>query len=311
MWTLAQATAMARDLQKRFQRALIPPKEKSLTHAENLALLERYWKVEYRHRDILSARNMRRSLERAIEFMGDMPLATTPQDEIQERLNKRCPDANLQRRMASRLNQLIRFLGRGFKLRLKRRPASDVRHVTESEFRKLLPHIPEGMRLPCEVAFATGLRLGEVFAMTPAKLRAGTLPGVFVDRQMDETGTIRETKTRRDRTAVILSGWADRVTEWAAVPLEEKRRLREIRWASIVRQASLKAFPKDKTKRLVYHDLRHSYAIAMLIRGASISDVANLLGNSVVVAQMFYTGFAMTAEGIESLAKRLQAGTPT
>lgn len=60
---------------------------------------------------------------------------------------------------------------------------------------------------------------------------------------------------------------------------------------------------KDKTKHCKWHDLRHSYAVLLIGRGATITLVAQSMGNSVKVCEEYYSGYVLTSEGIETLSK--------
>jgi len=61
--------------------------------------------------------------------------------------------------------------------------------------------------------------------------------------------------------------------------------------ARILRAACEKAFPGDLKKHLVFHDLRHCYAIMLRERGLTTEDVADLIGDSLLVAKEHYSGF--------------------
>jgi integrase len=306
-FTQSEALAQARDIQRRMQAILLGTKEKRITHSENMAILDRYWAKEYAHRDTVDdGYSMRRSIIRALELVGDRSLVTIPQDELQALINK-AGTSGKQRRAASRINQLLAFLGRDFRMKLKRRDGAEPRHLTADEVRRIMVHLPgDTERLAVRAAFATGCRLGELFAITPRSFRGHD--AIEVSKQLTEDGETRAPKTRRTRRVLIVSGFERDVAEWAAMTKADDRMKR---WAEIVRRACEKAFPTDRTKRCGFHDLRHSYAIHMLNSGLSLSTVANLLGNSVHVCQTYYTGFSLTDEGLEAARQALRSSTPT
>ncbi len=61
------------------------------------------------------------------------------------------------------------------------------------------------------------------------------------------------------------------------------------------------AFPKDSSKHLTFHALRHCYAINLLTKGVSMSLVAQSLGNTLSVCQQHYLGFELTNDSIAAI----------
>jgi integrase len=80
--------------------------------------------------------------------------------------------------------------------------------------------------------------------------------------------------------------------------MERRLEIRNARYAERVRTAGRKVFPKDTSKHIKFHDLRHSYAIHLLNQGVPIGLVAQALGDSVQVTQENYLGFCLTDEGV-------------
>jgi len=148
-------------------------------------------------------------------------------------------------------------------------------------------------------AFATGGRLGEIFAMTKT---VGAKRAVYIDRQMKMDLTYGPTKNKRSRWIKVLEElWPD-TQNWLKVSEAERKALRRERWADIVRGACKTAFPKDPEKHLKFHDLRHSYAIHCLSKGLTLEQVAKALGDSIVVVQEYYTGFVLTLNELDGFA---------
>jgi integrase len=52
---------------------------------------------------------------------------------------------------------------------------------------------------------------------------------------------------------------------------------------------------------LTYHDLRHSFGAHLLQRGAKIADVADLLGDDVIVTERHYAGLMRAQRGVVAL----------
>src|SRR5687767_4966854 len=110
------ANALIRDLRDRLLKQERGNVHKPVTLAENLALLESYWKRDYLFRDVVDRKTMRWDLERALRAIGNVPLLTADQATLQAKVVESKLRTNAKRRVISRLNQLLRFAGRPFKL---------------------------------------------------------------------------------------------------------------------------------------------------------------------------------------------------
>jgi integrase len=290
---LERATILARDA---FDQLF--PSQAILFNESNLELLKQYWNREYQFRDVHHKAAYNR-LRRSIEAVGHCSLLSAAREELQAEVNRRLK-GNSQRTAVAALNQLLKFFKRDIKLLKAREEIKPVRYVTEGDFKALLTEIKnERIRLLHEVAFATGLRLGEIFALEKHHLKQEkTEHYCECALQMDETGTIRTTKTRKARKAYILREWLVSVQHWLEIPLSERRAFRKSSHCKVTTRASLKRLKKP----LVFHDLRHSYAIQLVSSGVPLTLVAQSLGNSIRVAERYYSGFVLTAESINLIA---------
>lgn len=285
---LESARAEVDRVKARLQAEAAPVHSSRIAICEvNAELGERWFRKTYGRKKIAqdSARSARSALRRALASLGDTSLLTAKVEELQRQVDRLEP--RRQRRAVATLNRLLAFAGRA-EDRLFAAPEEQPlpAHLTPAEFSAFLALVPEDLRLPLEVAFATGCRLGEVFALAQfsQKTRA-----VHVAGQMLANGTLKVTKTRRSRWAAVSPEGEAAVRRWLEVPQEERRRLRRLPWSRVVRKAS--------GGRVCFHDLRHSYAIAALVAGVPLTWVAQSLGNSVAVCQRYYAGFSLTDEG--------------
>lgn len=270
----------------------------------NEQLLDKYWEAEYGpERDIEDRQTMRKDFERALLALGSCSLLTSDQRALQTQLNTYFNEnPRRQRRAVSRLNSLLTYYGRGFRLKKMRDSHEEVVHVTFLEFLKILPRIQDpAFRALCGAAFATGLRASELFGLEPRDWvsKEGYLN---VSRQLKE-GALKPspTKTRRPRKAYIIEELQDCIQAWLALPVDEKHRLREIKHARELQKTA---------PALRFHDLRHSYSIHLLSKGIPLDFVAQSLGNSRAVCEKYYTGYVL-AESSMNMIRRIMQKSPS
>jgi len=265
--------------------------------SENQALLGKYWAAEYADRELVDPNSARWGLERAVAAVGNLSLVGAAQTDLQQAVMDHAPDDSGKRRLLiTGLNQLLQFAGREFTLRKPKPVREEILHVTAIEFEHMLAQIKKAdMKLLCRVAFCTGARVGEAIGLTERSLRPDH---VLITTQLDDKFERRETKTRSVRKAAILEGWEHYVAEWVALDAKTKRRLRKLQHAPLIHRACARAFPGREDKDLCFHDLRHSYAAHLVSHGVPISLVAQSLGNSVSVCEMYYSGFVLTDDSV-------------
>jgi integrase len=271
----------------------------------NMDILDRYFREEYETRDILpnSLKAAKASFRRALKLLGKLELPTADVKEVQKRIFA-LPYKKRQHVVLT-LNALFKYIGRkhGFELGKKIR-IERVRHLSLKEFLLVLPKIehPLVQRLAA-VGFATGGRVGELFAITQynAVTRQVTIY-TQIDRKLEE----RMPKTlQSQRTAVVVKELEQHVKDWIATPMEERMTIRNVRLADYVLRACKEVFPNSPDKHCHIKDMRHGYAIHFLSKGASVSLMAQQLGNSEEVCREHYTGFIVSDEGA-ALLNRLQ-----
>lgn len=313
--TFEQLDKQAVELRRRLSRADKGLPESVIFNQENLSLLGEfhepasgtYWKEVYgRKKRIIDRRSSYYDLRRAIEAVGLLSLVAASEEELQGALEAHKWPDNKQRRVVSRLQPILKWLGRtDIKLEKARPEKRLVRHLTTTEFTVVYKHLesPE-IKALCALAITSGMRLGELFAINKVE---GDPRYIQVLWQVDKEGKLRETKTREDRKAYLLPGGQEALKAWCEIDEPTRLRLRGMNLASIVKAACVKAFPADPNKHCVFHDLRHSYAIELLSKGVPLSFVARSLGNSELVCEKHYTGKVLTdgfIEAIDSLIKK-------
>lgn len=296
---LSACIVLAKEVIANLYKELNKHNPKVVHNSANRDLLEKFWKDEYEHRDLIDFESSKNDFKRAIEAVGPLSLYSTTREDLQKEVAK-STKGNKQRRIVERLNTLLKYIGRDIKLRKDKKHHQDVAYLNETDVLKMLKHIEsEDVRLMAEAAFYTGCRTGELFAISSTTIRTNT---ILVQSQIDREGNKRGTKNRLVRKAFIIAAGRTRVKQWAAL---DKSSFRNLKFADIINQACQRAFPEDQSKWIVFHDLRHSYAIYLLSKGISLSLVAQSLGNSVTVCQENYAGFSLADESIDSIEQIL------
>ncbi len=154
------------------------------------------------------------------------------------------------------------------------------------------------------VGFLAGLRFGEMLAMEPDWLW-------FSDD--GKQGKIRVQETRF---------WKPKDKEAREIPLAPRLLQFLKKWplgGGFVLMPKKDSFPEAPKYRynpevsfrkhasncgvswLTYHDMRHSFGAHLLQRGATIADVADLLGDNVIVTEKHYAGLMKAKRGVVAL----------
>ena len=154
------------------------------------------------------------------------------------------------------------------------------------------------------VGFLAGLRFGEMIAMEADWLW-------FADD--GEHGKIRVQETRF---------WQPKDKEAREIPMAPRLLQFPKKWpieGSFVLKPKKDVFPEAPKYRynpevsfrkhavscgvpwLTYHDMRHSFGAHLLQRGATIADVADLLGDDVIVTERHYAGLMKAKRGVVAL----------
>jgi integrase len=291
--TLEEAHALIHRIKSEYQSKL---KQHSNFNDANLVLFSRYWDARYSRRKIDpdSVRSARNNYQRAIKAVGALSLAGSSIEEIQRALDRLTNSR--QRRAAGCINRLLAFCGRVERVESVRKQRVKISYLNPIEFNSMLQHVPSPLRLPVQVAFYTGMRVGEVFGDNHFN---DLNQSVMVTWQSDDALEEKDTKTGEVRDAVVLGAGIEIVKEWLSIPLTKRLELRAKRWSDIVGRACVLAGLAPRT----FHDLRHSYAIELLTRGAPLELVSLSLGNSVSVCQEYYVGFVLTSAMAQALKR--------
>ena len=281
---------------------------KRVFNRDNLGLLDAYWVKEYARRKLVDKDTMRWDLQRAVESCGHLSLLVASAEELEDQLTRWFKGkANNHRRAIDRLHSLLIFTGRSdVRLQKPREEYQEISFLSPSEFAQVVPFLEDvPFQVFAGVALHAGLRVGEILPLRDNHIQGQVIQVVA---QVDKDGCTRPTKNRRRRRAYILPGGEVWLKKWLALPSEERDRVRhKISHAEKFRAACRRAgLPEDK--HCTFHDLRHSYAVHLCQRGASIALVAQCIGDGVGVTEKYYSGFVLQDEGIATLEALFKKG---
>jgi integrase len=267
-------------------------------HPFNMQIVEKYLEEVYDQRDIFpeSLASITSDLRRAVLALGQMSLQTSSRKELQTQLNGKLTEVRKQRRAASRINSLLKYINRGFKLNRMKETLNPVHHVSEQEMLTMCEALKDQrFALMCKVAYYSGLRLGELMTINTDSLKNNQ--HLYVFDQIVTDGSRRQTKTKKPRNAIIIPHGVEFVREWCELPTAEKMPYR----------FPPRVLSKTLGRRMCVHDLRHSYARWLADHNLSLSEIAEYLGNSVGVCEKHYKGWVRSEFAIDARFKQLVA----
>ena len=256
----------------------------------NRELFDRFWKDVYGVRYLEDPRTMHYDFLKALRLLEPVSLQTASQSEIQSRLRERCAGAAELRRATDRLNQVIKYLKRDFRLNKPKPEMKEIRHVTWEELKAKLSELPAPLDTLAVVLFSTGARLGEALALEIGDYRKGE---VIINKQITAQGKKKLPKREKTGRSLVLPIGEAELLRWLKV--KNKIQYRDKIYDALVRVYGISP-----------HDLRHSHAIHLLRQGASLTQVALQLRNRIEVCQAYYTGFAHTEGTLDALRLTLR-----
>lgn len=263
----------------------------------NLTVLRKFWKSLTSKRFLKNGgKSSENDLKAALAHIEPLPLTTATRDQIIKKLET-LSDKKY-RRFAIRLNSLLQFLGRGFTIVLPQVDQEEVHYLTWDELQKVLPKLPsDDSRVLAQVLFCTGVREGEAFCLTARKMKPNG--AIFVDKQLKRDGTTDRLKNGKPHDTVLLPQGKAAFKAWCEMPKDRREDLRHKITRQILR-ASQRTF-KDAAHHVSSHDLRHSYAIYLLERRATVTEIASLLGDTEATVRRHYTGWIQSDRMVDNI----------
>lgn len=275
-------------------------------NTKNLKVAEEYLKERYteaRRTKLASFAPAEQETNRAIEALGELSIHAATPKQIQDKIDASADgDARKQRRLIFKMRAILNWLRPSERWGDRLVPWDEeyglVKHLTDEEFLLVLSKLPtEHHKILAQVCFHLGCRVGEACALTLSDLKESRNT-VLISKQIRGSDhkagkVIPRTKNKRKREAFIFPAGVSPLKRW----IEIKRGLTVLqrrRLAEVIRAACIELWPDDDSKHLVWHDLRHSYAIRLLDKGLTVDDIADMIGDSVIVAKKHYIGFIVS-----------------
>lgn len=297
-----QVDELVKKLKSELGMAKPPGGVRAEINAQNLKVFDKYWRDEYELKKIKRPWTAENEFLFALRAIDSHHLNVSSKQDLQKAVDKAF-NRSQHKRYVGRVNALLDFLDRGFTLHTLAAPLPDVSFVTIEEFRKILGFVQDPvLRALYGTLFGTGCRLGEVFVFNSRSLAPDN--GIFISKQMhDKTLEITEIKNNKPHRTLLLSEFRGEFDEWAL--FQDKASYRK-KCQHPLTEAARKAFPDDKSKHISPHDLRHSYAIHLLSKGLSLSQIARLLGDTVASVERHYAGFVMSDKEFDLVRNIIQ-----
>lgn len=187
------------------------------------------------------------------------------------------------------------------KIDLQKIPERTVEYLTREELERLFGAVPVNTlmglrnRAILETLYSTGLRVSELAALNRQQVDLkrkefmvrgkGKKPRiVFLSERCEKH--IRNYLNERDDNFEPVFINHGRSRKGDDITLSEKKRLTTVSIENIVRNTALKA---GIIKKVTPHILRHSFATELLLNGADIRSVQEMLGHASITTTQIYT----------------------
>lgn len=258
----------------------------------NQKIFNQFWAKVYAIRFLADEKSPRYDILKALRLIEPLSLATASPAELLTKLKSTTKNRAEMRRAIDRLNQVIKFLERGFSLPKPPEDMREIQFLTEAEMVRVASLIEnKDLRSLTLTLFASGLRLSEALSLGPGDLSQGQ---INVNKQLTLEGTLKLPKRGKVGRSLVIEGYLPDVEQWIRVKDKAQYRTQLF---NVLGEACRRA----KVKVIGPHDLRHSHAIHLLGKGATLTQVALNLRNRVDVCQKYYTGFAHTDDTLDGL----------
>lgn len=187
------------------------------------------------------------------------------------------------------------------KIDLQKIPERSVEYLTREELERLFKEVgSEGIlalrnRAIIETLYSTGLRVSELVSLNRSQVDLerkefmvrgkGRKPRIVFLSDRAATHIQNYLKSRKDNFDPLFISHG-RARKSDDITMGEKRRLTRVTIENIVRKTARKA---GIIKKVTPHTIRHSYATELLLNGADIRSVQEMLGHASITTTQIYT----------------------
>jgi integrase len=240
-----------------------------------------------------SLRTLKYDLECMLTLLGDTPIEADPV-RLQNYVDRLLSDQKSRHiKTTSCLNRIRATLGLPAIKHLVTEQ-EDIAYLSEDEVMELLRRAPEPFKTLIGVAFYTGMRKGEIFATGPEYLGKGYLRVEWQIKKLKGGGLKRTLpKGRKKRKAFIVPGGEEWLQRWFEM---RDKVSRDIKVSEVCRSLA----------GVRFHDLRHSYVVHLITKGASLGWVAQSIGDTIKVCERNYASHVLQDDSITLLNNLLR-----
>lgn len=174
-----------------------------------------------------------------------------------------------------------------------------LRFLTEEEIQRLLMECPKHLKHIVVCALNTGMRKGEILSLKWSQIRNG-----FIYLQKTKTNesrqipindelvelfkTIRKENEFKNENVFIYAQGQHNLK--GKVPVRKRKGLAPVAEdLSNIKRSFASTLARAKIEDFKFHDLRHTFASHMIMRGASLKEVQEILGHKTMTMTLRYS----------------------
>ena len=173
-----------------------------------------------------------------------------------------------------------------------------LRFLSENEIQNLLKECPKYLRTVVECAIHTGMRKGEILSLKWSQIRNG-----FIYLEKTKTNEARQVpindtlaqvfkEIRRDRqlqSEHVFTYLKNEEKIKGDMPVKRQKKLKSVPVAvKDVKKSFGTALIRAGIENFKFHDLRHTFASQMVMKGASLKEVQEILGHKTMTMTIRY-----------------------
>lgn len=192
-------------------------------------------------RKIVNPKGHEQDFTRAVLVIDreNLSLKTATRKELQKAVNK-IDRNNIHRRVCSRLNSLLSFIGH--RERLEAAEYNEVPTIfAEAEFLNLV----ENLEIPAEfLEFKEDIKTGRQFNFLDGNQLA------VCSQMLKDPKKLTSTKTGKERVAYVIQNHFQRIQAWVDLERTTKEKLRDIEFSRLIKKAGRLTFPKTAKNKI-------------------------------------------------------------